>query len=118
MSFKADGDCEDRFAPVREAFERNFTDLGEVGAALCIYFEGRPVVDLWGGHKDAAGTLPWQRDTLVCVYSVTKGLTALCVHMLVDRGSLPARRCPSGRRARCPPCRRRPLPTAGGAARR
>ena len=88
MTFKADGDCEDRFASVREAFERNFKDLGEVGAALCIYFQGRPVVDLWGGHKDAAGTQPWQRETIVCVYSVTKGLTALCVHMLVDRGSL------------------------------
>ncbi len=85
---RINGESDQRFAPVEDAFQRNFEDLGEVGAALCIYSNGRPVVDLWGGYKDAARAESWERDTIVCVYSVTKGLTALSVHMLVERGLL------------------------------
>ena len=88
MTVKIEGDCDGRFAAVRGAFERNFQELGEVGASLCIYSRGRPAVDLWGGFRDAGRTQPWQRDTIVCVYSVTKGLTALCAHMLIERGLL------------------------------
>ena len=61
------GDSDRRFAPVEDAFRRNFEDLGEVGAALCIYRDGRPVVDLWGGYKDAARAESWERDTIVWV---------------------------------------------------
>ena len=53
-----------------------------------IVVDGRPVVDLWGGHADKAKTRPWQRDTLVNVYSTTKGLTATCAHRLIDQGKL------------------------------
>lgn len=88
MKLNVEGESDPRFAVVEDAFRRNFEDLAEVGAALCIYSEGRPVVDLWGGYKNAARTEPWQRETIVCVYSVTKGVTALCIHMLVDRGLL------------------------------
>jgi CubicO group peptidase (beta-lactamase class C family) len=47
--------------------------------------DGETVIDLWGGTADADGKRPWQRDTLVNVYSTAKGLTALCAHVLVDR---------------------------------
>src|SRR3990170_579482 len=66
------GRCDARFAAVREAFIENFRDLDELGAAVHIRVEGRPVVDLWGGHRDAARSAPWEENTLVNVYSVGK----------------------------------------------
>ncbi|MEU5213109.1 serine hydrolase domain-containing protein [Streptomyces sp. NPDC020742] len=82
------GHCAPGFAGVREAFERNFSEHGEVGAAVAVTVDGETVVDLWGGHADAARTRAWERDTLVNVYSTSKGMTALCAHLLVDRGEL------------------------------
>jgi len=87
-SFAVAGDCDPRFAALRAEFERNFAQRGEVGAAVCVYLGGRPVVDLWGGHVDAARSKPWERDTIVCMMSVTKGMLALCAHALVDDGKL------------------------------
>ncbi|MEM7124625.1 MAG: serine hydrolase domain-containing protein, partial [Pseudomonadota bacterium] len=73
---------------VKEAFEANL-DLGlEQGAAFSVVADGRVVVDLWGGFADAAAERPWRRDTIVTVQSVTKGIVALAVAMLVDRGKL------------------------------
>ncbi|MEV0966749.1 serine hydrolase domain-containing protein [Streptomyces sp. NPDC049910] len=82
------GHCDTRFAAVRAAFEENFVQRGELGAAVAVRVGGRTVVDLWGGWADAAGTRPWERDTLVNVWSTTKGPVALCVHILADRGLL------------------------------
>lgn len=82
------GSCDRRFQPVREAFERNFREHGEVGASLAISVAGESVVDLWGGWKDRARSQPWERDTIVNVWSTTKGITSLATHMLVDRGLL------------------------------
>ncbi len=87
VSAQVEGECEARFAAVREAFAANF-ERGEVGAALAVVLDGRPVLDLWGGSADAARTRPWQRDTLVNVYSTTKGMTAICAHRLVEQGKL------------------------------
>ncbi|MFG2139711.1 serine hydrolase domain-containing protein [Streptomyces sp. NPDC048650] len=84
----ASGHCAVGFEGVREVFERNFRAPGEVGAAVAVTVDGVPVVDLWGGHADAARTRSWERDTLVNVYSTSKGMTALCAHLLVDRGQL------------------------------
>ncbi|RBL80222.1 EstA family serine hydrolase, partial [Streptomyces cavourensis] len=70
------------------AFEENFTARGELGAAVTVLLDGRPVVDLWGGWADEARTRPWERDTLVNVWSTGKGPTALCAHLLADRGLL------------------------------
>lgn len=67
------------FEPVGEAFTENFTDRGERGAACAVYHGGRNVVDLWGGYRDRARTDPWERDTLVLVFSATKGLAAMAV---------------------------------------
>lgn len=82
------GFCAPEFEAVREQFERNFADRGEVGAAVAAWVDGELVVNLWGGSADAAGTRPWQQDTLTTVLSGTKALTATCVHQLADRGEL------------------------------
>ncbi len=79
------------FENVRDAFIENFSREGddrEIGAALAVYVHGRCVVDLWGGHRDAAESEPWARDTLVNVWSATKGVTAIALAMLVDQGRL------------------------------
>jgi CubicO group peptidase (beta-lactamase class C family) len=86
MTVPVEGRCEPGFEPVRAAFEACFTALGEVGAATCVYLDGRPVVDLWGGVADERSTRRWQADTLVHVYSVTKPFVAVCLLLLVDRG--------------------------------
>ncbi|HEY8699034.1 MAG TPA: serine hydrolase domain-containing protein [Rhizomicrobium sp.] len=85
-SASIDGLCDPRFAPVREAFRDNFEKRGEPGAALAVSLDGRPVVDLWGGWADRARSTPWQRDTLVNVFSVSKAFCAICALRLVERG--------------------------------
>ncbi|MER5632450.1 class A beta-lactamase-related serine hydrolase [Streptomyces nitrosporeus] len=82
------GTCDERFTAVREAFEANFTERDELGAAVTVLLDGVPVADLWGGWADGARTRPWERDTVVNVWSTTKGPTALCAHILADRGLL------------------------------
>ncbi|MFF4605008.1 serine hydrolase domain-containing protein [Streptomyces sp. NPDC001339] len=82
------GHCAPGFTGVREAFERNFREHGDIGAAVAVTVDGETVVDLWGGHTDAGRARAWERDTLVNVYSTSKGMTALCAHLLVDRGEL------------------------------
>jgi len=82
------GDCDSKFGLVREAFEDNFKNDLELGAAVAVTVDGRPVVDLWAGFADPERTRPWERDTLVNVYSTTKGMTAICMHQLVDEGLL------------------------------
>ncbi|MEU7487353.1 serine hydrolase domain-containing protein [Streptomyces sp. NPDC042319] len=82
------GHCAPGFENVRAEFARNFAERGEVGASLAVTRDGEFVVDLWGGYADAARSRPWERDTLVNVYSTSKGMTALCAHLLADRGEL------------------------------
>jgi CubicO group peptidase (beta-lactamase class C family) len=77
------GYCDERFAAVRDEFERNFTERNDVGASFAASLEGEIVVDLWGGHRDGAKTLPWEENTLVNVFSTTKTMTALCALILV-----------------------------------
>jgi len=80
------GQCDPAFEPLKEAFVENFRSRGDVGAAVSVVVDGRTVVDLWGG--DASPGQPWERDTIVNVWSSTKGAVALAAHMLVDRGLL------------------------------
>lgn len=82
------GFCDERFAGVREVFEANFTERGDVGASFAATVDGEYVIDLWAGHADAARTRPWTEDTIVNVYSTTKTMTFLCALMLADRGEL------------------------------
>ena len=88
MDIRIEGECDPRFLAVKQAFAENFVSRAELGAALCVMIDGRSVVDLWGGHVDKLRTRPWAPDTLVNVYSTTKGVTALCAHRLVDEGRL------------------------------
>ncbi|MBM4269584.1 MAG: beta-lactamase family protein [Deltaproteobacteria bacterium] len=88
MELPSDGYCDARFAVVRDEFVTNLEERGDVGAAVAVSVGGRVVVDLWGGWADAAQTRAWQRDSLVNFFSVSKGLTTLCVLQLVDRGLL------------------------------
>ncbi|GAA4771040.1 serine hydrolase domain-containing protein [Novosphingobium ginsenosidimutans] len=80
------GTCTDRFAAVRAAFERNFALNNEIGASFAVTLNGELVVDLHGGWADAARTRPWGPDTLVNVWSTTKGVQATCFAMAADRG--------------------------------
>lgn len=82
------GYCDERFTSLREEFERNFTERGDVGASFAASVDGELVVDIWGGHRNEAKTLPWQEDTIVNVFSTTKTMTALCALMLIDQGKL------------------------------
>ncbi len=82
------GFCDERFAKVREAFERNFTDHGDVGATFAATIEGEFVIDLWAGHADKARTRAWEEDTIVNVYSTTKTMSFLTAFVLADRGLL------------------------------
>ena len=82
------GTCDPTFELVRREFERNFTERGEVGGSVSITLERRTVVDLWGGLASPEAGRPWERDTVVVVWSCTKGATALCAHLLVSRGEL------------------------------
>jgi CubicO group peptidase (beta-lactamase class C family) len=82
------GRCDARFAAVREVFAQGFASGAELGAAVCFVLDGEPVVDLWGGWLDRARTREWRADTLVNVYSTTKGMAALCAHQCAERGLL------------------------------
>lgn len=82
------GEVEAGFEAVREAFAANFARHADIGAAVCVYRDGRPVVDLWGGVADPETGRPWERDTLQLVYSATKGATATAAHLLAQRGAL------------------------------
>ncbi len=74
------------FEAVQAEFVRNFTQRGELGAACAIYYQGQQVVDLWGGYRDERTRAPWEEDTLVIVYSTTKGLAALAMAVAHSRG--------------------------------
>jgi CubicO group peptidase (beta-lactamase class C family) len=77
-----------RFRRVRDVFEEGFRERGEIGASVAVAWHGELVVDLWAGHADPVCTRPWERDTIVNLYSTSKGLTALCALRLVERGDL------------------------------
>ena len=76
------------FEEVRRAFERNFAEHREIGAAVAAYWHGRKVVDLWGGRRVPQGDAPWGEGTLACVMSSTKGLAAMTLAVANARGWL------------------------------
>ncbi len=82
------GFCDEKFLRVKEAFADNFEQGLEVGASLAVTVDGEFVVDLWGGYTSYSKKEAWGKDTIVCVASTTKIMTALCALMLVDRGEL------------------------------
>ncbi|MFD7955595.1 serine hydrolase domain-containing protein [Streptomyces ardesiacus] len=82
------GTSEPRFAGLRESLRQNIASGEEIGASLVVDIDGERVVDLWGGHRDAARTTAWEENTLTNVWSITKTVTSLAALMLVDRGEL------------------------------
>ena len=76
------------FEAVREAFDGNFARRHELGGACCAYHRGEKVVDLWGGVRNRQTGEPWERDTMVIVYSATKGLAAMTLAVAHSRGWL------------------------------
>ena len=91
------GRCDAGFEAVRDAFADNFRIRGELGAAVALAVDGRTVVDLWAGSADVSRTRPWERATLVDVFSVGKAMAAACVLLLAERGAVdldgPVARC-------------------------
>ncbi len=82
------GICDDRFQAVKRTFELNMAERGEVGAAVAVYLDGQPVVDLWDGWLDEAKTRPWREDSIVNVWSIGKAVLAVAVLRLVEAGKI------------------------------
>ncbi|MFZ5722450.1 MAG: serine hydrolase domain-containing protein [Pseudomonadota bacterium] len=83
-----EGRCLPRYAPLKDALLANFREAGELGAALAVYLDGEPVVDLWAGSIDNRHSAPWREDTLVNVFSTTKGMVSAMALRLVAEGKL------------------------------
>ncbi|MFC4372588.1 serine hydrolase domain-containing protein [Nocardia halotolerans] len=82
------GDVAAGFGPVADAFRRNFTEHGEIGAAVAVFAGDEPLVDLWAGHRDRRREVGWERDTIVPVFSSSKGMSAFTIATAVSRGLL------------------------------
>jgi CubicO group peptidase (beta-lactamase class C family) len=82
------GTCSARYEPLRELFAARLESGDDLGASFCVNINGEVVVDLWGGWADEAGAAPWTENTIACVFSTTKTMTALSALVLVDRGEL------------------------------
>ncbi len=87
-SHRVEGFVSRGFEAVREAFADNFARRRELGGACCVYRRGEEVVDLWGGVRNKRTGEPWERDTMVIVYSATKGLAAMTLAIAHSRGWL------------------------------
>lgn len=86
-SAPAQGGCAPAFVPLARHFAHTLRSGAETGAALCVYQHGRCVVDLWGGWADLAQRQPWRADTLIVLFSVTKGLAAMALNLAAERGA-------------------------------
>jgi CubicO group peptidase (beta-lactamase class C family) len=87
MDWEIYGEVESGFEKIKEVFKANWEGY-EVGACFSVVYQGKKVVDLWGGFQDKACTRPWKADTLVNVYSTTKGMGSLAVAILAEEGKL------------------------------
>lgn len=85
---KIHGYCDPAFTAVRDEFERNFTERGDVGASVCLYVECEEVVNLWGGMADSEKSTPWQEETITIIASASKAAYSLSAHILAERGEL------------------------------
>lgn len=78
----------DKYERVRDVLAANLASGQEVGASFTAMLDGEVLVDIWGGHTDVERTTPWERDTIINVWSTTKTMSFVCMHMLADRGEL------------------------------
>lgn len=80
------GYVEPGFEDVQAEFNRNFLERGESGSGFALYHKGRLVVDLWGGYRDSKSQQPWEANTLVMVFSTTKGIAAMAMAVAHSKG--------------------------------
>ena len=80
------GDVDEGYGKVADVFRRNMVSGHEVGAAVVVYRDGVKVVDLWGGFRNGITKAPWREDTLVNMFSTTKGVSALAIAVAAARG--------------------------------
>ena len=81
------GYCEEKYIPVKKIFEEYFLKQEEIGASFAIYKEGKPLIDLWGGFKNKDNE-KWEENTIVNVFSATKGIYEILVSILIDQNIL------------------------------
>jgi len=81
------GYCEEKYNPVKKIFESYFLKQEEIGASFAIYKEGKPLIDLWGGLKNK-NDKKWEENTIVNVFSATKGIYEIIVSILIDQNIL------------------------------
>src|SRR5579862_999643 len=86
--FRVYGHISSGFEPVRKVFLENFARRHELGGACCAYLDGEKVVDLWGGIRNDKTGEPWEQETMVIVWSATKGLAAMPIAIAHSRGWL------------------------------
>jgi CubicO group peptidase (beta-lactamase class C family) len=82
------GYCDERFSHVKDVFAESFKLGLDVGASFAATLKGKFVVDIWAGYEDAANTKPWEKDTIINVFSTIKIMATICTLMLVDHGLL------------------------------
>jgi CubicO group peptidase (beta-lactamase class C family) len=80
------GYCDERFVEAKKIFEESIDSGFELGCAITLEVEGKVVLDLWGGHADIDKTEDWKEDTIVNVFSTTKGMASMCLLQLVEKG--------------------------------
>ncbi len=85
-AFTFSGEFEPEFQPAVEAFIENYKVEEEIGSASSLVVDGVKVFDVWAGYRDEAKTKPWERDTIVCMMSVAKGISGIAFNILIDRG--------------------------------
>lgn len=87
-TLKISGICPKKYLRVLEEFKKNFKKSKDLGASFTVYRKGKPIVDLFGGYKDLNKKYKWDKNTVVSVHSVGKGLVSMCIAILVDKGLL------------------------------
>ena len=81
------GYCEEKYNPVKKIFESYFLKQEEIGASFAIYKEGKPLIDLYGGFKNK-NNKNWEENTIVNVFSATKGIYEIVISILIDQNIL------------------------------
>ncbi|SVB83778.1 uncharacterized protein METZ01_LOCUS236632, partial [marine metagenome] len=82
------GECHPQFSKVKEVFSELYEESREIGSAFAIFKDGKPIINIWAGHQNPEKTKAWTEDTIVTVYSTTKGVAALCIALAVEKGLL------------------------------
>ncbi|OAL30723.1 hypothetical protein AYO22_01343 [Fonsecaea multimorphosa] len=88
MAVTVDGHCEERFEAVRSLLQNYLESGEELGASIVVNVDGDDVLDLWGGFETRDHSKPWERDTIVNVFSMTKTVLSFALLLLADRKQL------------------------------